>query len=91
MNKATTPTSEPASSGRRAKAADAVNGEESEIGGDDAQRTMSGSNIEQNRLVGIDSPAKGSRMGREANKPSGDPGERGEEAEVPAKPHSTSR
>lgn len=48
-------------------------------------------NIEQNRQAGIDSPAKGSRMGREANKPSGDPGERGEEAEAPAPPHSTSR
>ncbi|WGT63720.1 hypothetical protein [Variovorax paradoxus] len=48
-------------------------------------------NIEQNRQVGIDSPAKGSRMGREANKPSGDPGERGEEADAPAAPHSTSR
>jgi hypothetical protein len=48
-------------------------------------------NIEQNRQIGVDSPAKGSRMGREANKPGGDPGERGEEADTPARPHSTSR
>jgi hypothetical protein len=31
-------------------------------------------NIDQNRAVGQDSPAEGSRMGREANKKSGYPG-----------------
>lgn len=39
-------------------------------------------NIEPNRQAGIDSPAKGSRVGREANKTTGDPGTRGEEADA---------
>lgn len=48
-----------------------------------ARQPMSPVNIEQNREVGIDTPADGSRMGREADKPSGDPGERGHEAPAP--------
>ncbi|MDM0117882.1 hypothetical protein QTI66_37975 [Variovorax sp. J22R133] len=35
----------------------------------------SGRNIQQNRAIGQDDPMKGSRMGREANKKSGAPGE----------------
>lgn len=34
----------------------------------------SGRNIEQNRAVGQDDPMAGSRMGREAHKPTGFPG-----------------
>lgn len=39
------------------------------------QKPMSPVNIDQNRAVGQDSPAQGSRMGREANKAHGYPGE----------------
>jgi hypothetical protein len=39
------------------------------------QRQMSPINIDQARAVGQDSPAEGSRMGREANKLHGYPGE----------------
>lgn len=39
------------------------------------QKQMSPVNIEQNRAVGQDSFAEGSRMGREANKAHGFPGE----------------
>jgi hypothetical protein len=39
------------------------------------QKQMSPVNIDQNRAVGQDSPAEGSRMGREANKAHGYPGE----------------
>ena len=35
----------------------------------------SGRNIQQNRAVGQDDPVEGSRMGREANKKSGYPGD----------------
>lgn len=48
-----------------------------------ARKPMSPVNIEQNREVGIDTPLDGSRMGREADKPSGDPGERGHDAPAP--------
>ncbi|MDM0009474.1 DUF2934 domain-containing protein [Variovorax sp. J22G73] len=41
----------------------------------DGQKQMSPVNIDQARAVGQDSPAEGSRMGREANKPHGYPGE----------------
>lgn len=39
------------------------------------KQQMSPVNIDQNRAVGQDSPAQGSRMGREANKAHGYPGE----------------
>jgi hypothetical protein len=39
------------------------------------QKQMSPVNIDQARAVGQDSPAEGSRMGREANKSHGYPGE----------------
>jgi len=47
------------------------------------RKPMSPVNIEQNREVGIDTPLDGSRMGREADKASGDPGERGHDAPAP--------
>jgi len=47
------------------------------------RKPMSPVNIEQNREVGIDTPLDGSRMGREADKASGDPGERGHDAPRP--------
>lgn len=53
------------------------------------RKPLSPVNIEQNREVGIDSPANGSGMGREANKPSGDPGARGEEAKQPRAPETS--
>ncbi|WP_280811659.1 DUF2934 domain-containing protein [Variovorax boronicumulans] len=40
-----------------------------------AAPTMSPVNIDQNRAVGLDGPEEGSRMGREANKETGYPGE----------------
>ncbi|MGJ7574895.1 DUF2934 domain-containing protein [Variovorax sp. RB2P76] len=40
-----------------------------------SQKQMSPVNIDQARAVGQDSPAEGSRMGREANKSHGYPGE----------------
>lgn len=59
------------------------------------RKPMSPVNIEQNREVGIDTPLDGSRMGREAGKPSGDPGERGHDAPPPgtegAKPPAQTR
>lgn len=41
----------------------------------ESQKQMSPVNIDQNRAVGQDSPVEGSRMGREANKVHGLPGE----------------
>jgi hypothetical protein len=41
------------------------------------RKSMSPVNVDQNGEAGIDTPADGSRIGREAKKPSGDPGERG--------------
>jgi hypothetical protein len=48
-----------------------------------SQKQMSPVNIDQNRAVGQDSPAEGSRMGREADKAEGAPGqaEQAEQAE----------
>jgi hypothetical protein len=40
-----------------------------------SQKQMSPVNIDQNRAVGQDSPAEGSRMGREADKAEGAPGQ----------------
>jgi hypothetical protein len=40
-----------------------------------SEKQMSPVNIDQSRAVGQDSPAEGSRMGREANKSHGYPGE----------------
>jgi hypothetical protein len=50
-----------------------------------SQKQMSPVNIDQNRAVGQDSPAEGSRMGREANKAEGAPGQ-AEQANRPNKP-----
>ena len=45
-------------------------------------KSMSPVNIDQNRAVGQDSFAEGSRMGREANKAHGFPGEAEQQAHV---------
>ncbi|MBS78257.1 hypothetical protein [Variovorax sp.] len=49
------------------------------------RKSMSPENIDQNREAGIDTPADGSRIGREAKKPSGGPGERGHDPAPPAR------
>jgi hypothetical protein len=41
------------------------------------RKSMSPVKVDQNGEADIDTPADGSRIGREAKKPSGDPGERG--------------
>jgi hypothetical protein len=58
-----------------------------------SQKQMSPVNIDQNRAVGQDSPAEGSRMGREANKAEGAPGqaEQAGQAEQPSQTAETTQ